>query len=193
MRRKPQRSVTRFLADRRAVGADESIRIDYASDTARLYDRHLMCSDGIHRGVSDGTLRAILAQRDAPSRSTPPFATGRRRRSRQSAARRVGKAKRAHVGARHPRCPCRLGHAWARRYAPLPSYKLRPNAGHFAATAADAGFGNWPACAALAASASAARRFGPSAAVGWMRPADMMSFAAASTGMSSSITALRGT
>jgi hypothetical protein len=65
---------------------------------------------------------------------------------------------------------------------------------YFAGTTAAAGFGNWPACAAFAASASAARRFGPpSAAVGWMRPADMMSFAAASTGMSSSTTALRAT
>ena len=50
----------------RAVGADESIRIDYASDTVRLYDRYLLCSDGIHGGVSDNTLRAILAQLNAP-------------------------------------------------------------------------------------------------------------------------------
>ena len=35
----------------RAIGADESIRIDYASDTVRLYDRYLLCSDGIHGGV----------------------------------------------------------------------------------------------------------------------------------------------
>jgi serine/threonine protein phosphatase PrpC len=50
----------------RAVGADESIRIDYASDTVRLYDRYLLSSDGIHGGVSDDTLRAILAQRNSP-------------------------------------------------------------------------------------------------------------------------------
>jgi serine/threonine protein phosphatase PrpC len=50
----------------RAVGADESIRIDYASDTVRLFDRYLLCSDGIHGGVSDDTLRGILAQRNAP-------------------------------------------------------------------------------------------------------------------------------
>ena len=53
----------------RAVGADESIRIDYASDTVRLYDRYLLCSDGIHGGVSDDTLRAILAQLNAPDAS----------------------------------------------------------------------------------------------------------------------------
>jgi serine/threonine protein phosphatase PrpC len=50
----------------RAIGADESIRIDYASDTVRLYDRYLLCSDGIHGGVSDTALAAILAQRNAP-------------------------------------------------------------------------------------------------------------------------------
>ena len=50
----------------RAVGADESIRIDYASDTVRLFDRYLLCSDGIHGGVSDDMLRGILGQRSAP-------------------------------------------------------------------------------------------------------------------------------
>jgi serine/threonine protein phosphatase PrpC len=50
----------------RAIGADESIRIDYASDTVRLYDRYLLCSDGIHGGVSDAALAAILGQRNAP-------------------------------------------------------------------------------------------------------------------------------
>jgi serine/threonine protein phosphatase PrpC len=50
----------------RAIGADESIRIDYASDTVRLYDRYLLSSDGIHSGVSDPAIAAILAQRNAP-------------------------------------------------------------------------------------------------------------------------------
>jgi serine/threonine protein phosphatase PrpC len=57
----------------RAVGADESIRIDYASDTVRLYDRYLLCSDGIHGGVSDDTLRGILAQRNAPDETAREF------------------------------------------------------------------------------------------------------------------------
>ncbi|MBV9969884.1 MAG: bifunctional protein-serine/threonine kinase/phosphatase [Xanthobacteraceae bacterium] len=50
----------------RAVGADESIRIDYASDMVRVYDRYLLCSDGIHGGVPDQTVRGVLAQRNAP-------------------------------------------------------------------------------------------------------------------------------
>jgi serine/threonine protein phosphatase PrpC len=50
----------------RAVGAEESIRIDYAADTMRIYDRYLLCSDGVHGGVADRRLAEILAQRSAP-------------------------------------------------------------------------------------------------------------------------------
>jgi serine/threonine protein phosphatase PrpC len=50
----------------RAVGAEESIRIDYAVDTLRLYDRYLLCSDGIHGGVANRQISEILARRNAP-------------------------------------------------------------------------------------------------------------------------------
>jgi serine/threonine protein phosphatase PrpC/serine/threonine protein kinase len=50
----------------RAVGAEESIRIDYAVDTLRLYDRYLLCSDGIHGGVVNRQIAEILARRNAP-------------------------------------------------------------------------------------------------------------------------------
>ncbi len=50
----------------RAVGAEESIRIDYAVDTMRIYDRYLLCSDGVHGGVPDRRLAEILARRSAP-------------------------------------------------------------------------------------------------------------------------------
>jgi len=50
----------------RAVGAEESIRIDYAVDTLRLYDRYLLCSDGIHGGVANRQIAEILARRNAP-------------------------------------------------------------------------------------------------------------------------------
>jgi hypothetical protein len=50
----------------RAVGAEESIRIDYAVDTLRLYDRYLLCSDGIHGGVANREITEILARRNAP-------------------------------------------------------------------------------------------------------------------------------
>jgi len=50
----------------RAVGAEESLRIDYAVDTMRIYDRYLLCSDGVHGGVPDRRLAEILARRGAP-------------------------------------------------------------------------------------------------------------------------------
>jgi hypothetical protein len=50
----------------RAVGIEESIRIDYAVDTMRIYDRYLLCSDGVHGGVPDRQLAEILARRSAP-------------------------------------------------------------------------------------------------------------------------------
>ena len=50
----------------RAVGAEESIRIDYAVDTLRLYDRYLLCSDGIHGGVPNRQIADVLARRNAP-------------------------------------------------------------------------------------------------------------------------------
>jgi len=50
----------------RAVGAEESIRIDYAVDTLRLYDRYLLCSDGIHGGVVNRQIAEILARCNAP-------------------------------------------------------------------------------------------------------------------------------
>jgi serine/threonine protein phosphatase PrpC len=50
----------------RAVGAEESIRIDYTTDTMQLYDRYLLCTDGIHGGVADREIAEILARRNAP-------------------------------------------------------------------------------------------------------------------------------
>jgi serine/threonine protein phosphatase PrpC len=50
----------------RAIGAEDSIRIDYTADTLRLYDRYLLCSDGIHGGVANREIAEILARRNAP-------------------------------------------------------------------------------------------------------------------------------
>jgi serine/threonine protein phosphatase PrpC len=50
----------------RAVGAEESIRIDYTADTMALFDRYLLCTDGIHGGVADRQIAEILARRNAP-------------------------------------------------------------------------------------------------------------------------------
>jgi serine/threonine protein phosphatase PrpC len=53
----------------RAIGAEESIRIDYATDTMQLFDRYLLCTDGIHGGVSNAAIAEILAQRNAPEQA----------------------------------------------------------------------------------------------------------------------------
>jgi serine/threonine protein kinase/serine/threonine protein phosphatase PrpC len=50
----------------RAVGVEEGIRIDYAVDAIRIYDRYLLCSDGVHGGVPDRRLAEIMARRSAP-------------------------------------------------------------------------------------------------------------------------------
>ncbi len=51
----------------RAIGAEESVKIDYTADTMRVYDRYLLCSDGVHGGVADRRLAAILSRRGAPA------------------------------------------------------------------------------------------------------------------------------
>jgi serine/threonine protein phosphatase PrpC len=50
----------------RALGPEESVPIDYATDTVRIHDRYLLCSDGIHGGVADRAFADILARRNAP-------------------------------------------------------------------------------------------------------------------------------
>jgi serine/threonine protein phosphatase PrpC len=50
----------------RAVGAAESVRVDYAEEAAQPHDRLLLCSDGVHGGLSDRHIREELARRGAP-------------------------------------------------------------------------------------------------------------------------------
>jgi serine/threonine protein phosphatase PrpC len=50
----------------RALGAAPSIQIDYAVEAARVHDRYLLCSDGVHGGLSDARLREALQRRTAP-------------------------------------------------------------------------------------------------------------------------------
>ena len=44
----------------------KSVRVDYAEAAARPHDRLLLCSDGIHGGLSDAVLAAELGRRGAP-------------------------------------------------------------------------------------------------------------------------------
>jgi serine/threonine protein phosphatase PrpC len=62
----PPRSALRNVLTR-AVGAEPDIRIDYATEAVRTHDRYLLCSDGVHGGVSDRAIRDELDRRDAPA------------------------------------------------------------------------------------------------------------------------------
>jgi serine/threonine protein kinase/serine/threonine protein phosphatase PrpC len=50
----------------RAVGADDELRIDYLNLPNEQHDRYLLCSDGVHGGISDAELRGLLIRRAAP-------------------------------------------------------------------------------------------------------------------------------
>ena len=50
----------------RAIGAADSVRVDYDVEEARVHDRYLLCSDGVHGGLSDQRLRGILMARASP-------------------------------------------------------------------------------------------------------------------------------
>jgi serine/threonine protein phosphatase PrpC len=53
----------------RAVGLEPDLRIDYVPVQVEPFDRYLLCTDGVHQGVSDETLRACLARRAEPEDS----------------------------------------------------------------------------------------------------------------------------
>ena len=60
----PRSAIPNMLT--RALGAEPDIRIDYGQEAARAHDRYLLCSDGVHGGVSDRVIRDELDHRDSP-------------------------------------------------------------------------------------------------------------------------------
>jgi serine/threonine protein kinase/serine/threonine protein phosphatase PrpC len=50
----------------RAVGAEESLRVDYAAFENEPHDRYLLCTDGVHGGLSQRRLRDLLGGRASP-------------------------------------------------------------------------------------------------------------------------------
>jgi serine/threonine protein phosphatase PrpC len=50
----------------RAVGAQDSLRVDHFKETVHLHDRYLISSDGVHGTLSLKEIHAILGKRAAP-------------------------------------------------------------------------------------------------------------------------------
>jgi serine/threonine protein phosphatase PrpC len=50
----------------RAIGAQDSLRIDHVKDSLHLHDRYVLCSDGVHGALSRHEIHAVLARRAAP-------------------------------------------------------------------------------------------------------------------------------
>jgi len=50
----------------RAVGAQDVLRVDHGADSARVHDRYLLCSDGVHGALSQQHIHAVLSRRAAP-------------------------------------------------------------------------------------------------------------------------------
>jgi serine/threonine protein phosphatase PrpC len=50
----------------RAVGAQDILRVDHTAETARVHDRYLLCSDGVHGALSHQHIHAALCKRAAP-------------------------------------------------------------------------------------------------------------------------------
>ena len=50
----------------RAIGAEESVRLDAIEVQNEVHDRFLFCTDGVHAGLDDGALREILGRRRDP-------------------------------------------------------------------------------------------------------------------------------
>lgn len=50
----------------RALGAQDSLRVDHAAEAMREHDRYLLCSDGVHGVLSHQQILATLRRRAAP-------------------------------------------------------------------------------------------------------------------------------
>lgn len=51
----------------RAVGAQDTLRVDHSKEFVHLHDRYLICSDGVHGALSRRDIHAVLAKRASPT------------------------------------------------------------------------------------------------------------------------------
>ncbi len=54
---------------RRAVGLEDSVRLDHSAFSLRPHERYLLCSDGVHGALREADLKAVLAARAAPEQT----------------------------------------------------------------------------------------------------------------------------
>jgi serine/threonine protein phosphatase PrpC len=64
----PARSAMRNMLTR-ALGTEPEVRIDYDQQAARIHDRYLLCTDGVHGALSDRAIRDQMDRRDAPGQT----------------------------------------------------------------------------------------------------------------------------
>jgi serine/threonine protein phosphatase PrpC len=50
----------------RALGVEEEVRLDYATQPIALHDRFLLCSDGVHGFLTDQAIADLMRDRSAP-------------------------------------------------------------------------------------------------------------------------------
>jgi hypothetical protein len=59
----------------RAVGFEESLRVDHAAQPLRLHDRFLLCSDGVHGALRRERIRDALCERVSPQEAAETLVT----------------------------------------------------------------------------------------------------------------------
>lgn len=59
----------------RAIGLEEGLRVDYASQPLELHDRFLICCDGVHGALSDRTIADILSRQLGPEETARALVT----------------------------------------------------------------------------------------------------------------------
>ncbi len=59
----------------RAVGIENTIRIDHRVETVRTGDRFVLCSDGVHGALSDRVLAELLTEAGSPQRAAERLVT----------------------------------------------------------------------------------------------------------------------